>query len=94
MNRVRLKEIHHEAAMLKLKYKSYGLLTQVLPEHERNWKATSRVKLANAMAASVTTLTQPNTDCDNRVWQPFTLFFSVAMLWMTKSVRQCKAVWG
>lgn len=36
MNRVRLKEIHHEAAMLKLKYKSYGLLTQVLPEH-RGW---------------------------------------------------------
>lgn len=72
MNRLRLKEIHREAAMSKLKYKSYELLTQVLPEHwgwegmKRNWKVTSRVKLSNAMASSVTTPTQQR----HRLWQP------------------------
>lgn len=64
MNRVRLKEILREAAVSKLKYKPYELLTQVLPEHwgwegmKRNWKATSSVKLSNAMASPVTTPTQ------------------------------------
>lgn len=72
MNRVRLKEIHREAAVSKLKYKPYELLTQVLPEHwgwegmKRNWKATSSVKLSNAMASPVTTPTQQK----HRLWQP------------------------